>query len=360
MNYLNIFYHKPGLDEDINDASCLKHIGRVTVRNGHYTVSENGFVSFNIITDEPHWFSKIKIKYNQMKRNNSALIISTSDKIYAGDVFDIYSVIDPQLYGQFVYHYSQPENKNLSTVLYWKLVARQFNSNKIQVIDLLNKPHLCPVCGCKLYYTKQGMAYCNNYTCNIHKYRDISRYVNLACGIHGYDLLVKRLIDYGQLFSPDDLYYNFPREEIKTLGYWTNELENFFNAVDSTIGKVKLSDYLKCLPIDVDYCCVDTTGFNYPSGDYICPSQIDFDCNNAPDQFMDVLRNMFDLFYLTEDFTNWKEKSYYQLQRWMSIPVFFNMCDLLLEQDENTCMDDGVTYRDILINLDYYNVFARK
>lgn len=360
MNHLNIIYHNPTLDENVNDPTCLKHVGRITVKNGYYVVSENGVVSFNINTDEPHWLSKIKIKYGEIQRNNSALIVSTEDKIYTGDIFDIYTVVDPQLYGHFVYHYlDYPENKALSTILYWKLKSRTYNSNKQQVIDLKNKPHTCPVCGCKLYYTKQGMAYCNNYACNVHRYRDINRYVNLACGIHGYDLLVKRLIDYGQLYSPDDLYHNFPREEIKTIGYWTNSLEEFFNAIDNTIGKIRLSDYLKCLPLNTSYACVDTTSYNYPTDDYLCPIQIDKDCGNAPDKFIDTLRNMFDLFYLTEDFTDWKNRSYCQLRRWMSIPVFFDMCDLLLPQDENTSMDDGVSYSDILVNLDFYNVFAR-
>lgn len=363
MKYIDIVYHKPDSTvEDDQDPSCLDLIGTVRVLNAGYVLNMEGRVFFKIETDKPLWMQQLNDAYPSIKAADIALIINTSPEIWKGDIFDIYKIVDPELYQLFDMTYQDGIG---APMLYWKLKSRTFIKDVQPLVDITYRPDGCPMCGAHLDYSDLGEAYCTNESCRVFKYRDISRYLNLACKIHGFNQVTDQLIRADILHSPIDLYD--PKqidESFKVFGKSSRILYVFWDAVNKSEGRVALADYIRCLPLKSSYACVAHRGEINPKGRHFCPRTINKDFQRKPYAFVEMIQRAFDLFYLSEDEGIWMDKSS-SLNRYMSFPVFYELAELIVPEliafrpEQARSHDWGkVSYTDTLNALASLGVFA--
>lgn len=358
---MDIVYHEKGsLGEDLTEPS-MKKLGTVRVTAVHYVMSPNGRMSFKIQTEEPYWLAKLAIQHQGIKLLYSVisqvLILVNSQEIHRGDVFDIYTFTDPTLAGEACYHYDNGEDCQL--ILYWDLANRTFTGGHQPLIDLKHKPATCPFCGSRLRYADDGVTYCSNAECSVFTYRDISRFVTLGLGLYGFNDLIDSMVRFGAIHAPHHLYDDDARMRMYQLMYNTSpavtkKFQHFVEYVDRTKGQIKFSDYLLTLPFEHTFACVQVPPI-FTGSRYICPASINSSYQSDPMRFVELIHGIQEIFMLSEDYSDFKDRVSASVRPYMSFPVFHDLTRIFADVDPDI---NSEIYKSNLQNLCSSGVFA--
>lgn len=227
----------------------------VTVAYAKYSIDAEGYLYPDVRVAEPKFWSMQRSLITSLREHQSEnfgiLVIVDSDTIAPGDVYDVYSIdADVEMY---------------TYVMYWSLRFRKYQAYGSPHISLINVPDICPMCDRELHphqfvsgyskvHTESGyhsIRQCRNLMCYGHMISAATRYINIACDLPQYTLVVKNIVHADLIKSPADLYSLEP-EELNGIGISEQYANRFLEDLAETRGNIRFSSYLRALPL-VDY-----------------------------------------------------------------------------------------------------------
>lgn len=333
-------------DGDYSDDAKFTYLGLIEVQDAKWIMSVDGALSFQLILTDSLWFSKIQSKYHDLKTSKQLVLLIDSPSVSTHDTFDVYMTNDPTIFQ----HYEQLFNdEGLANVSYLvlKLKSRVYDKDA-KILDIRHYPTKCLMCGAdinRVYYCNedsgQYLHFCTNPFCTVYAYRDISRFLTMALHIYGYNGFVQHLVRTGIIRSPTDLWEPYVRERFKD--FTTKEYaQDFASKLDACLGQVRLSDYLKCLPIHITV--VDSEGSAILSDKWLYGPIVDETFGRDPKEFGTFIYDQFTTFLNDDDYHHWVGQNGAEIVKYMSLPLFFEYAELYSSPEANDYMEQLVEF----------------
>jgi hypothetical protein len=148
------------------------------------------------------------------------------------------------------------------------------------------------------------------------------------------------LIDHDVINTSADL-FEIINNKKDLYGFGRKDYVNgFIRDLSEVKGKLHLTDWINALPnIKHDFLMVEKPPTNKPHWgfrNYLCTTTTNSDFGSAPMSLIDWLDEKFSDFALYEtanEYSDWRELHTKEISKYMSVPVFFNLAQLLLGAD---------------------------
>lgn len=347
-------------DSDYGDDAKFEYLGTIEIRDARWMMSVSGVLSFQLIPTDPFWFSKIQSKRRDLKASKQLVLLVDSPSLSPHDTFDVYLTRDPTIFQHYEQLFNDEGLANAS-YLVLKLKSRVYNKD-VKTLDIRHYPTKCLMCGADInrvycYGDENGqyLHFCTNPHCTVYVYRDISRFLTMTLHIYGYNGFIQHLVRTGLIRSPTDLWEPHVRKRFKD--FTTREYaKDFTTKLDSKLGQVLLSDYLRCLPIPITV--VDRIGGASLSDRWLYGPSVDATFGCDPKEFGTFIYDQFNTFLNDDDYHRWVGQNGAEIVKYMSLPLFFEYAELYSDPEASDYMESD--YMEQLVEFSRLHMFTDK
>lgn len=211
----------------------VTYFGDIKIENIHHSLNINGKLEISLSTDTREYE---KFLSNLSRQSKEKIEYIDIQEITVGDEYGIFYRLLPDKIEEF-----------------WINKFREQNWNLLPKISIISEPTHCPVCEHPLVYEEDGL-YCFNSLCPAKIKMTIRKFLYFVSNgtiVYQDFKFLDQLIFKNIIRSPLDL-YRLSEEHLLSLGCRASVAQEVIASIQSSLGTVTISTYLKSLNVGID------------------------------------------------------------------------------------------------------------